>query len=417
MLNLCSSEKYKNVQHYLDWLATFGETADGGVTRLLYTEEWQAAQHALKEEMREIGMDPYFDKVGNLYGRIEGFQEEKQVILTGSHIDTVVNGGKYDGAYGVIASLLAAKMLFEQYGRPRKTIEVVSLCEEEGSRFPLTYWGSKNITGEYSLEDIKQLEDQNGILFQDAMGKAGIPIAAYKGDKRSDIEHFIEVHIEQGAILEKNNIDIGFVTHIVGQHRYTIQFMGESNHAGTTPMEERKDPMVFAANCIDALTKIAKEEYPGLRATVGSINAEPNVSNVVAKTVSITLDIRHHQEGILKKYSDEILQMITEKANDSGIICKAEKWADSLPVALDTSLHSTMEKIAKNNGLKSVQMVSGAGHDSQILGAHYPTTLFFVPSQKGISHSPLEFTKVQDLEHGILLLKEVLYKLAYEGVQ
>jgi allantoate deiminase len=365
--------------------------------------------------MLAIGMDPYFDTVGNLYGRIEGIQE-KQVILTGSHIDTVVNGGKYDGAYGVIASLLATKMLFEQYGRPHKTIEVVSLCEEEGSRFPLTYWGSKNITGEYSLQDIKQLKDGNGILFQDAMGKAGFPSTSYISNKRNDIDHFIEVHIEQGAILEKNKIDIGLVTHIVGQRRYTIQFIGESNHAGTTPMEERKDPMVCAANCIDVLTKIAKEDYPGLRATVGSINAEPNVSNVVPKAVSITLDVRHHEDYTLEKYSDEVLQMMTEKADESGIVCKVDKWADSQPVALNTSLHSTMEKIAKNNGLNSLQMVSGAGHDSQILGAHYPTTLFFVPSQKGISHSPLEFTKVQDLENGILLLKEVLYKLAYEGV-
>lgn len=410
-------EKQKNVQHFLDWLATFGETADGGVTRLLYTKEWCQAQHALKDEMSAVGMKPYFDSVGNLFGRIEGTTDREHVILTGSHIDTVINGGRYDGAYGVIASFLATKMLLVQYGRPRKTIEVVSLCEEEGSRFPLTYWGSKNITGEYSLQNVKHLIDSNGIPFQRAMGEAGFSISSYKNNKRNDIDHFIEIHIEQGSTLEKNRIDIGLVTHVVGQRRYTVKFIGESNHAGTTPMEERKDPMVCAANAIDALTEKAKKDYPGLRATVGSIYAEPNVSNVVAKSVSFTLDIRHHKKDVLENYCRVVFQMIKEKAEERGVNVNVEKWTDSQPVALNTSLHTMMENIAETYTLNSIQMVSGAGHDAQILGAHYPTTLFFVPSHKGISHSPLEFTSVQDLQNGVLLLKELLYKLAYEGVE
>lgn len=418
MLRLYSSEKYRSVKHFIDWLATFGETEDGGVTRLLYTKEWKNAQNALKQEMSGIGMETYFDTVGNLFGRIEGIKDKQHVILTGSHIDTVVDGGKYDGTYGVIASLLATKMLLDQYGRPQKTIEVVSLCEEEGSRFPLTYWGSKNITGEYSLENIRYLRDLNDISFQHAMGEAGFPISSYQNKKRNDIKRFIEVHIEQGSILEKNKADIGLVTHIVGQCRFTVQLIGESNHAGTTPMAERKDPMVCAANCIVTLTKKAEASYyQGLRVTVGSINAEPNVSNVIAKSVSFTLDVRHHEKDILQEYCEDMIQMIKEKAMKSGIQISIKKWADSEPVALDTSLHSLMRKIVKNKGLRDREMVSGAGHDSQILGIHYPTTLFFVPSHKGISHSPLEFTSLQDLENGVSVLKEVLYKLAYEGVE
>lgn len=405
--------KSNEIQQLVDWLASYGLTEEGGVTRLLYSKEWVQAQQALKQKMEEAGLKTYFDYVGNLFGRMEGTTEKDSIILAGSHVDTVVQGGKYDGAYGILASFLAMKRLLNKYGAPKKTIEIVSLCEEEGSRFPLTFWGSKNITGEYSEKAITQIVDNDGISFAQAMQEAGFPLSAYTSKKRTDIQHFVEIHIEQGAILEKNNIDIGLVSHIVGQKRFTIIFDGECNHAGTTSMGERKDAMVCAANAISQLTSLAIATSPSLRVTVGQLNAWPNVSNVVAGNVKISLDVRHHESEILEDYCQKALQFLQSLANDSGIQLTVEKYTDISPVGLDVQLHEVMKEKLTSKKIKYMTMVSGAGHDAQVFGGHIPTTLLFIPSHNGISHSPLEFTEAQDLENGVAVLMEYLYKLAY----
>lgn len=414
------SESTTNVQtieirELVEWLSTFGTTNERGVTRLLYSTEWIKAQQALKQKMHEAGMATYFDGVGNLYGRIEGSIQGDTVILTGSHIDTVKQGGKYDGAYGILASFLAVRRLVEKYGPPIKTIEVVSLCEEEGSRFPLTFWGSKNITGEFSITSIDNISDNEGIPFKKAMNDAGYPIDAYSPKKRNDIEHFVEIHIEQGSILEKNLKDIGLVTHIVGQKRYTITLTGESNHAGTTPMDERKDAMVCAAKAISQLTSIAISLAPGLRITAGQLIAKPNVPNVVAGEVSFTLDIRYHDKKVLDSYCEKVIEVLECISNESDIQLSVEKWTDIDPVTLDQSLHELMKKKIESKGFSHMQMVSGAGHDAQVFGRHYPTTLIFIPSCNGISHSPLEFTEDEYLEKGVKVMMDTLYHLAYKG--
>lgn len=399
------------IQGLIDWLAAFGITSEGGVTRLLYSKDWVKAQNALKQKMEDTGYTTYFDNVGNLFGRIEG--TEKDVILTGSHADTVVQGGKYDGAYGVLASYLATKRLVELYGKPKKTIEVVSLCEEEGSRFPLTYWGSKNIVGDYSPMTVEGIKDKDGIPFKQAMTEAGFQFLAYKTKKRSDIQHFIEIHIEQGSVLEKSQLDLGLVSHIVGQKRFTVTLNGESNHAGTTPMTERKDALVCAANCISELTAIAKAEYPALRVTTGQLIAKPNVPNVIAGNVNFTLDIRHHESEVLEAFCQRAALLLQKLAAKSGIAIEIDLWTDISPVPLDTKLHNEMEKKLAAKGLTYMQMVSGAGHDAQVFGQHIPTTMLFVPSKNGISHSPLEYTDSAKLEIGVSVLMDYLYELAY----
>jgi len=401
------------IQGLVDWLASFGMAKEGGVTRLLYSEEWVQAQAALKQKMEDTGFSTYFDQVGNLFGRIEGTSEKKQVILTGSHVDTVVHGGKYDGAYGILASFLAVKRLIELYGKPKKTIEVVSLCEEEGSRFPLTYWGSKNVMGDYSQMSVKDMKDKTGIPFSEAMTEAGFPFNEYKTRKREDIHHFVEIHIEQGSILEKGQSDIGLVTHIVGQKRFTITVNGESNHAGTTPMMERKDALVCAANVISELTAIAKTNYPQLRITTGQILVKPNVPNVIAGNVSFTLDIRHHESDILEAFCHQAIQLLHQIADRSAVSIDIHKWTDIRPVSLDTKLHDEMKNNLTKKGFKYTTIVSGAGHDAQVFGQYIPTTMLFVPSKDGISHSPLEYTDSAKLEIGVSVLMDYLYKLAY----
>ena len=411
------TEEQWTIGALIDWLARFGQTDEGGVTRLLYTDTWQQAQQALKQKMMHAGLDSYSDSVGNVFGRITGTKESSQVILTGSHVDTVIQGGKYDGAYGVLASLLAVQRLLATYGPPAKTIEVVSLCEEEGSRFPLTYWGSKNIVGEYGLANIEGLVDHNNVLFEEAMEQAGYSVAAYKSQKRHDIAHFVEVHIEQGKILEQQQQHVGIVSHIVGQQRFTVTFFGQSNHAGTTEMRGRKDAMVCAANTITLLTSLANEKYPPkLRATVGSLQAKPNVPNVIAGEVSFTVDVRHHQQSVIDSFVEDMRDILQTMNDIHSVTHSIERFSADEPVQLDLQMKQVALQLANKRGLKAMEMVSGAGHDSQVFAQHVPTTLLFVPSRNGISHSPLEFTEIEELERGVDLLQDILYYLAYEGV-
>ncbi|MFD6210515.1 allantoate deiminase [Peribacillus sp. NPDC060253] len=397
----------------IEWLASFGATESNGVTRLLYSKEWLRAQQAMKAEMEKENLDTYFDSVGNLFGRLEGTGSSGGTILTGSHIDTVRNGGKYDGAYGVIASFLAVKRLYKAYGPPRKTIEVVSFCEEEGSRFPLTFWGSRNIQGIYDLDHVRDLKDTEGISFLEAMKKSGFEPEAYIRPVRDDIDRFVEIHIEQGAVLEKNQNTIGVVSHIVGQRRFTVKIVGESDHAGTTPMSYRKDAVSAASEFISFLTKKAKRMNPDLVATVGRMDVKPNVPNVIAGEVEFSLDIRHHEEVILDKFCQEIFSTFDSLAKEAEMQMEILQWMDVKPVALDMEMNRLVQKIAEDKNTPYQDMVSGAGHDAQVFGAFCPTCLLFVPSQGGISHSPKEFTSVPDLERGIDVLSEVLYKLAY----
>ncbi|MFD9626399.1 allantoate deiminase [Peribacillus muralis] len=408
-----SLDEKGDVAELIEWLASFGATENKGVSRLLYSKEWLSAQLAMKAEMDKEGLITYFDSVGNLFGRLEGTDSTSGTILTGSHIDTVTDGGKYDGAYGVIASFLAVKRLDRAYGRPRKTIEVVSFCEEEGSRFPITFWGSRNIQGVYDLDCVKDIEDTEGISFLEAMKQAGFDPDTYISPAREDIDRFVEIHIEQGMVLEKNQNPLGIVSHIVGQRRYTVKVVGESNHAGTTPMFYRKDAVSTASEFISFLTKKAKGMDPHLVATVGRLDVFPNVPNVIAGEVEFSLDIRHHEEVILDLFCKDIFSSFDGLAKEAGMKLEVSQWMDVKPVAMDMEMNQLASRIAEDKHIPYQNIISGAGHDAQVFGSFCPTCLLFVPSQGGISHSPKEFTSVPDLERGIDVLSEVLYKLAY----
>ena len=402
----------KEVGRWVDWLAAFGYTKNGGVTRLLYDENWRLAQYSLLQKMKESGLNPYFDGVGNLFGRLEGTLQGEKVILTGSHIDTVIDGGKYDGAYGIIASLFAVNYLKHRYGSPKKTIEVVSLCEEEGSRFPLAFWGSGSITGKYIKDDCHELYDTKNISFSHAMLSMGLQTEREQV-KREDIDCFIEIHIEQGAVLEKEQKSIGIVSHIVGQRRFTVKVVGESNHAGTTPMPYRKDSMHLAAELITYILNQVTEIDSQLVATVGKIIASPNVPNVIPKEVTFTLDVRHHQEEVLDFFCGKILAYFKQKSIEAGMNVECEQWMDVKAVAMDDTLTALAHHIVQEMEIPNRTMISGAGHDAQVFGTYCPTALLFVPSTGGISHSPKEHTDLEDLKKGIIVLIEFLQRLAY----
>ncbi|WP_078395074.1 allantoate deiminase [Shouchella patagoniensis] len=398
---------------YIDQLASFGLTKDGGVTRLLYSPVWMQAQQMLFQLFEQKGLTPFFDDVGNLYGRAIGRVESEPVILTGSHIDTVDNGGKYDGAYGVIASLLAVTQLMNEFGQPKKTIDVVSLCEEEGSRFPLTFWGSGNITGIHKPFDAALIKDSSGITMKEAMEQTGFGLGRHQEALRNDLSCFVELHIEQGSVLENAKESLGIVKSIVGQRRYTITVTGESNHAGTTPMYQRKDAMDSTTALIQRLLNSAKKLDPHFVATIGKMSVFPNTPNVIPGEVRFTLDIRHHQSEVLDRFYESMEHFFSETRFNDGVGIAINQWANVAPVDMSDSLAENAYLLAQRTGYPTRYMYSGAGHDAQVFGAAIPTCLLFVPSINGISHSPLEYTNEEDLQIGVSALREVLYQLAY----
>lgn len=400
-----------NLEEAIEWLASFGGEPDGGVTRTLYSQPWKDAQQALKGWMEDAGLDTTYDSIGNLFGRVPSSNPNAQTILIGSHVDTVKAGGKYDGAYGIIAGILALDFLKKTYGTPAINLEVVSFCEEEGSRFPLALWGSGMMTGIYSFNDISDIKDSEGISFETAMMAAGFGLSEYR--VRNDIQNFIELHIEQGPTLEKVEKSIGIVKAIVGQKRFRITVNGESNHVGTTSMIWRRDALHGAVNMIHDLYESVKNYDEDLVTSVGQLFVEPNVPNVIPNQVRFTVDARHPNESILSSFCQQFTEMFKTHAKKSDLDIKVEMWHEVQPAQMDRTLNEIVQSICTRSTFPFHWMNSGAGHDAQLFARICPTTIIFVPSQGGISHSPIEFTSSKDLETGLEVLIQLLLQLAY----
>ncbi|AOZ94718.1 allantoate amidohydrolase [Paenibacillus crassostreae] len=420
----------------LDALAEFSAPGTG-VTRLLYTSEWRRAQLFIQERMIGFGLDVTVDQVGNVYGRLQGANPEDKVILTGSHIDTVVNGGKYDGAYGIAAAVTAIHYLQQTFGHPLRTLEVVSFCEEEGSRFPLTFWGSGHVTGMYGGGEMATCVDAEGVSLLTAMTDSGFGVGSIEDDRdehdrgtvgnrvgsramgleagarRSDIGAFVELHIEQGIILEKTETEIGIVQAIVGQRRYRIKVSGVANHAGTTPMMMRLDALAGLAEMLILLESLALEVGENLVATCGRLEVFPNTPNVIPGEVVFTLDIRHSEEEELGGFCDRTLSGFRETAIKRGLEIVVSLSLSTPPAPMDMKLCAMLESTCQKRGKSYRMMVSGAGHDAQLFAPQCATTMIFVPSQAGISHSPEEYSTPEALAAGLDVLTTMLYELAY----
>lgn len=402
-----------NLTDAIGWLSSFGAEKDGGITRLVYSEPWIEAQQAIKNWMDKLGFQTNYDSIGNLFGKLASENREAPTILVGSHVDTVKSGGKYDGAYGIIAGILALQELKQKYGQPKVNLEVVSLCEEEGSRFPLACWGSRMMTGVCSFQDIKDIKDSEGVGFEAAMNVAGFGLLKEEYSCRNDLQTFIELHIEQGPSLEKLGKAIGVVQSIVGQKRFRITVNGESNHAGTTLMKWRKDSLHGAVYMIHDLFELAKEYDDDLVTTVGQMFVEPNVSNVIPSRIFFTVDARHPSESILSSFCKRFTSRFRELTRDLGLDITIELWHEVLPVKMDAMLNEMVQTICSRSGVSFHVMNSGAGHDAQLFAPVCPTTILFVPSHGGISHSTSEFTSEKDLETGLHILIQLLHQLAY----
>lgn len=396
---------------YVNGLGQFGALEDGSIHRDVYDDAWLEARKWLREQMEEAGLAVHTDAVGNLFGRIQG--REEGTVLTGSHLDTVPRGGRFDGALGILAGLAALRALKQLDESPRKSLEVVALCEEEGGRFYGDFLGSRAVWGRVEVRELDELRDDRGITLRRAMELAGGLPGEIRAAKRTDIESFIELHIEQGPVLEKAGRKIGLVSGITGLCVQTVRVSGRADHAGTTPMEYRKDALVGVSEMILAARQIALDLGAPTVVTVGQLTVDSGAVNVVPETVSFSLDARNPDPIRLDAVTARLDEAWMEIAAKYDLQLEIKTVQRTAGTQLDPDLTAVLAAAADLNGVGTLHLTSGAGHDSQIMAQHVPTAMLFVPSLDGRSHSKDELTSFEDCATGSKVLASALHALAY----
>ena len=381
---------------------------DGEIWRAAYTPEDKNAKNILREWIEDLGLEYREDAIGNVYGRFPG--TEPGTVLTGSHLDTVKNGGKYDGALGVVTGVAALGYLKQSGFVPKHSLEVVGLMEEEGSRFSTGCQGSRAICGTLKEEDLEEV-GCDGVTLREALLSAGYQPEALKSVKRDDIRAIVELHIEQGPVLESEQKQIGIVDSIVGIVNYELTIHGSQNHAGTTSMPLRHDPVVAAAEFITESTRQMMAEAPSATLTYGAMQVFPGMQNVIADRVNLLIDMRDGSEEELLQ-DEAILKRALESIESKGFKIRfgQNHWLKS--AQMDPNVIRVIEQHCKEKHLAYKHMNSGAGHDSMVFGKVFPTAMIFVPSIGGISHNPAEATAISDIQTGFELLCDVLKELS-----
>ena len=394
------------MQRIMD-LALLGEIAGGGCARLALTDEDAAGRDLVIGWMKELDLDISIDVVGNVVGTWNvgvGLP-----VMTGSHIDTVRTGGKYDGNLGVLAGLEVIARLQEEGVTPSRPLAVAFFTNEEGSRFAPDMLGSLTYVGGLSVESALETLGIDGARLGDELERIG-----YNGATPCPgiAPHaFVELHIEQGPVLEQQGIRIGAVTGVQGISWQEVTIEGESNHAGTTPMSMRRDPAYVASRLTVCLRDLASRYGGHQVCTVGKIDLFPNLINVVPARAVLTLDIRNTDEALLKKAEEEVSQFIATLASEEDVAISSRVLARFEPVQFNDRVVRIIESLAIEQGNTVRLMPSGAGHDAQMLARVCPAAMIFVPSAKGISHNPAEYTDPRDIEAGCNILLHTMLQL------
>jgi len=395
------------MQRIMD-LASIGAIDGGGCARLALTDEDAAGRDLVVGWMHELGMSVTTDVIGNVVGTWN--VGKGSPVMTGSHIDTVRTGGKYDGNLGVLAGLEVIETLQESAYVPSRPISVGIFTNEEGSRFAPDMLGSLVYVGGLSIEDALDIVGIDGARVGDELERIG-----YNGATPCPglAPHaFVELHIEQGPVLEKTDVKIGAVTGVQGISWQEVTITGQSNHAGTTPMNMRKDPGYVAAKIAVFLRDLA-DRYGGHQVcTVGKVDLFPNLINVIPAKAVMTLDVRNTDESILSTAELEITEFIKDLSRNEGVDISTRHLARFEPVVFHPQVIDIVEKASASHSPSVTRMPSGAGHDAQMLARVCPSAMIFVPSVEGISHNPAEYTDPEDLITGSNILLQVLIELS-----
>ncbi len=389
----------------LEQLGEIGATEYGGVSRIALTEADVMGRNLLIRWMEEDGLQVSVDKIGNIFGTLNIGDSSAAPLMIGSHLDSVANGGKLDGPYGVLAGLEVAKSINDAVKTgtylPARPIVVANFTNEEGVRFQPDMMGSLVFANGLPLAEALAVQDRDGVSLGEALAEGEFVGTLAVGAIRPHT--FLELHIEQGPILEAEDISIGVVEHLQGIQWSEITLKGQANHAGTTPMSMRRDAGLVAAEIaieVRRLTTIFDDQL----GTIGAISHTPGLLNVVPAQSKLSLDLRNpHQETLLKAQA-HIEAYAQSRAKAENVEVEIKPLVQFAPVEFDKNISNIIERTAQNKGYSTKRMISGAGHDAQMLARICPAGMIFVPSIKGISHNPKEATKTEDLVKGLDVL-------------
>jgi beta-ureidopropionase / N-carbamoyl-L-amino-acid hydrolase len=395
----------------LDDLAAIGAIDGGGCARLALTDEDKAGRDLVVNWMKELGLDVRIDAIGNVIGLRAG-RENVAPVMTGSHIDTVRTGGRYDGNYGVLAGLEVVRTLNAANVTTRRPIAVAFFTNEEGARFQPDMMGSLVYVGGIRLDEAYAASDKDGVSVGDELRRIGYLGPAKPGELQPHA--FVELHIEQGPILDEEKVQIGVVESVQGISWTEYTVTGVSNHAGTTPMRLRRDAGYLASSVNVFARQLACEMGGDQVATVGSVAFRPNLINVVPNRAIFTVDLRNTDETKLKAAEARVAAHIAEVAAAERVEVEAKVLARFEPVIFDAGLVDRVERHAKVLSLSTRRMPSGAGHDAQMMQRICPTAMIFVPSVAGLSHNVKEHTEAADLAAGAQVLLNLMLELAGE---
>ncbi len=389
-------------------LAEVSPIDGGGNCRLALTDEDMHGRNLLVEWMRECGLEISIDAVGNIIGTWN--VGAGAPVMSGSHIDTVRTGGRFDGCYGVLAALEVIETCQKAGVVPPRPLAVGIFTDEEGARFAPDMLGSLVYVGGMPLEEALDVISIDGARLGDELVRIGYSgVAPCPGPTP---HAFVELHIEQGPMLEANGVRIGAVTSVQGISWQELTIVGQSNHAGTTPMSLRHDPALVAAQITVFVRNLAKEMGGDQVCTVGKIDLHPNLTNVVAAKATITLDVRNTNDALLKEAEIKIAEYIRTVAFEENVKITTRELVRFEPVVFDDRVIDCVENIATQQGNTVQRMPSGAGHDAQMLARVCPSGMIFVPSVKGISHNAAEFTETVDLIAGANILLHTMLSLS-----
>ena len=394
----------------LEELGEIGTTAEGGVWRSSFSEADMQARRWYVQRLKDAGLQHWIDAAGNMYARVG---EGGPAVISGSHLDSVPNGGRFDGALGVMAALECLRSIKDNGIHPKLPIEAVAFTDEEG-RFG-GFVGSFAVIGTMTYEEILRRRDLRGMPLADAMRQAGLdPTKIGEARRRpDDVKAYVELHIEQGPILESIGVPIGVVQGIVAGSRTWITFRGRADHAGTTPMEMRQDAFLGAAEFgLRAREMVLTEGSGTTVGTVGVVDLKPGASNIVPETAFLTLDLRDISWDVLQRLLDRVRILAHEIAEKWGLTVTVERMRISEPAQMSPQVQAVVDGVARDLGHQTHWMNSGAGHDVQVMAKITEAGMIFVPSRQGRSHSPAEFTAWDQIENGANVLLNTLLRLA-----
>jgi N-carbamoyl-L-amino-acid hydrolase len=394
----------------LDALLAVGATGDGGACRLALTDEDAGGRELVVGWMRDLGLDVRIDRIGNVVATRAGADPSLPPVMAGSHIDTVATGGRLDGTLGVLAGLEVLRTFADAGIRTRHPVAVAFFTDEEGSRFAPDMLGSLTYVGGLELEEALGAVGIDGAVLGDELERIG-----WAGDAPvpGPAPHaYVELHIEQGPVLEESGRTIGAVTGVQGISWQRLTLTGQSNHAGTTPMRLRHDPVVVAAEIVGFVRRLATELGGHQVGTVGRLDVRPDLVNVVAKEVVLTVDLRNTDASVLAVAEARLREHVMSVAEAEGVTVAWEQLARFDPVTFHPTVIDLVEQVGQRHGHDVLRLPSGAGHDAQMLARVCPAGMIFVPSIGGISHNPAESTRPEDLAAGVQVLAEVLLELA-----